>query len=403
MKHVVRTLPILFFTFLLFPQQQDDRLHAKAQALAQQFIIVDTHIDVPYRLNNKMEDITQKTATGDFDYPRAKQGGLNAPFMSIYTPAEHEEKKIAKQTAEGLIRMMDSIIAANPATFALATSTADVRSNFKKGLLSFCYGMENGSPIEGKLENLQYFYNRGIRYITLTHGKDNHIGDSSYDTTHTWKGLSPFGRQVVEEMNRLGIMVDISHVSDQAFYQVMEIAKAPAIASHSSCRFFTPGFERNMSDDMIRLLAKNGGVIQISIGSSFLSGAYREKELAQRKELQTYLDEQHLTLQDSTGRAYAQQYQTAHPLGYADVKDVADHIDHVKQIAGIDHVGIGSDFEGVGDSLPIGMKDVSMYPNLIYELLKRGYPDADIEKVCGKNLLRVWSDVEATAAHLQKK
>jgi len=402
-KHSPIFLSICSSFILLSQQPSEGQLRARAQQLADQFIIVDTHIDVPYRLRNKMEDISQKTETGEFDYPRAKQGGLDAPFMSIYVPAEHETKKIAKQTAEDLLNMMDSIAARNSNKFSLAKSTTDVIANAKKGILSFCYGMENGSPVEGNLENLKYFYDRGIRYITLTHGKDNHIGDSSYDTTHTWKGLSPFGKQVVAEMNRLGIMVDISHVSDQTFFQVMELTKAPAIASHSSCRSFTPGFERNMSDEMIQRLAKNGGVIQINFGSSFLNGNFRLRSAAQRKEIQAYLEEHKLTFQDSLGRAYTQQYQKDHPLGYQDVKDVADHIDHVRQIAGAASVGFGSDFDGVGDELPTSLKDVSMYPSLIYELLIRGYSESEIEGICGKNLLRVWKQVEQVAKNMRAR
>jgi membrane dipeptidase len=202
-------------------------------------------------------------------------------------------------------------------------------------------------------------------------------------------------------MNRLGIMVDVSHISDDAFYEVMKISRAPAIASHSSCRYFTPGFERNMSDDMIKLLAKNGGVIQIAFGSSFLTQEYRNRETALRSAIRMYLRENHLTLQDSAGRAYASQYTRDHPLGYADVKDVVAHIDHVVKLVGIDHVGLGSDFDGAGDEQPIGLKDVSQYPNLICELLKAGYSETDIKKICGENLMRVWSQVEATAKRIR--
>ncbi|MBI5463812.1 MAG: membrane dipeptidase [Ignavibacteriales bacterium] len=388
--------------------ERNEQILHKAEQLSQSAIIVDTHIDVPYRLRNKMEDITQYTKNGDkfsgeFDYPRAKQGGLNVPFMSIYVPAEHETQKIAKSTADDLMRMMDSIITAHPEKFARAGSPADVTAQFGKGLISFAYGMENGSPIEGDLKNLKYFYDRGIRYITLTHGKDNHIGDSSYDTTHTWKGLSPFGKEVVVEMNRLGIMVDISHVSDDTFWQVLALSKAPLIASHSSCRAYTPTFQRNMSDEMIKAMAAKGGVIQINFGSDFISDEYQKKDRDRRDSINAQLRPRNLTMRDSAGRVVAHEYEMHHPLAVVDVKDVAAHIDHVAKIAGIDHVGLGSDFDGVGDSLPTGLKDVSMYPNLIYELLALGYSDANIEKVCGKNLLRVWSTVEEVAHQLQRQ
>ena len=247
----------------------------------------------------------------------------------------------------------------------------------------------------------KYFYDRGIRYTTLTHGKDNQICDSSYDTTGTHGGLSDFGRQVVAEMNRVGIMVDISHVDDDTFYQVMELSKAPAIASHSSCRFFTPGFERNMSDDMIKALGAKGGVIQINIGSSFLDSAVVQANKANTEKLNAMLKEAGLTEGDADAKPLIEQFRKDNPKHYATVAKVADHIDHVVELAGIDHVGIGTDFDGVGDSLPTGLKDVSAYPNLIFELLKRGYSDEDIEKICSKNLFRVWNKVAEVASQLQ--
>ena len=261
-------------------------------------------------------------------------------------------------------------------------------------------GMENGAPIE-TLEDVTYFYNRGIRYVTLTHARDNHICDSSYDTTHTWNGLSPFGEKVVQALNRAGIMVDISHVSDSTFYDVLRITRAPVIASHSSCRHFTPGWERNMNDAMIRRLAENGGVIQINFGSAFISDRFRRMREALRDSLEQFTEAHHIGRGDSLAREYWQELVKRHPLPYATVAQVADHIDHVVQLVGVDHVGLGSDFDGVGDSLPIGLKDVSQYPNLIAELLKRGYSETDIQKICGENLLRVWSRVAQVAHQLQ--
>jgi membrane dipeptidase len=244
----------------------DAELREKANRLAHEFIIVDTHVDTPDRLRGKMADISQRTEDGDFDYVRAKAGGLDAPFMSIYVPAEYEGKGGAKKLANKLIDMAEKFATNWPDKFAIAQSVADVQAQFAKGLISLPMGMENGSPIEGKLENLRHFYDRGIRYITLAHSKSNHISDSSYDPNRRWNGLSPFGKEVVAEMNRLGIMIDISHVSDSTFYQVIRLSQAPAIASHSSCRHFTPGWERNMDDEMIKALAKNGGVILINFG-----------------------------------------------------------------------------------------------------------------------------------------
>jgi membrane dipeptidase len=265
-----------------------------------------------------------------------------------------------------------------------------VTAQFTRNNISLALGMENGAAINGDLQNLQHFYKRGIRYITLTHSKNNHICDSSYDKTRLWNGLSPFGEEVIREMNRLGIMIDVSHVSDSTFFQIMRLSTAPVIASHSSCRHFTPGWERNMSDEMIRLLAKNDGVIQINFGSAFINDTYRKTF----EPLWTYLDEHNMKFSEQSTRDYIANYVREHPVDFAHVSEVVDHIDHVVKIAGIDHVGLGSDFDGVGDSLPIDLKDVSGYPNLIYHLLKRGYSDAEVAKICSGNLLRVWKKVE---------
>jgi membrane dipeptidase len=394
----------VFLSVLAHAQSAGDKeLLLRAEALAQELIIVDTHIDVPDMLHGRWEDISRRLPDGEFDYPRAKAGGLKAPFMSIFVDAAEEKKGTAYNSAEELIDMVRKFTRDWPDKFGLATSVGDVLRIAGEGKIALCMGMENGAPIRGKLENVAHFYKRGIRYITLAHAKDNHIADSSYDTTRTWHGLSPFGKKLVAEMNRVGIMVDVSHISDDAFFQVMDISKAPVIASHSSCRFFTPGFERNMSDEMIRLLAKKGGVIQINFGSSFLTDAYRRKELAARTVIEAHLATLNLTRGDSAGKAYERLYLRDHPLGYADVADVVAHITHVVTLVGINHVGFGSDFDGVGDELPTGLKDVSKYPNLIYHLLKAGYTEDDVRRVCGGNLLRVWTQVENKAYQLQAR
>lgn len=396
-------LTSLFFTMSLHAIPVDT-LKQHAQELAQRFIITDGHVDLPYRLNvrnfrleKEFLGIPISTDDGDFDYARARAGGLDAPFMSIYIPSSYQDKGGAKQFADSLIDMVHGIATAHPKFYALAGSPAEVESNFRKGKISLPMGMENGAPIEGDLKNVAYFHDRGIRYITLTHGKDNHICDSSYDTTGTWGGLSDFGRQVVPEMNRVGIMVDISHVSDNTFYQVLELTKVPVIASHSSCRKFTPGFERNMNDDMLKKLAVNGGVIQINFGSSFLDGEIRKQRDEHRSAITKLLSEKGTSFGTPEGTKIIEDYQKEHPSIYSDVQKVADHIDHVVEMAGIDHVGLGSDFDGVGDSLPTGLKDVADYPNLLHELLVRGYSDADIEKICYKNVWRVWNQVNAFA------
>lgn len=387
----------------------EEQLRAYADELAHQFIITDGHVDLPYRLkvkNFRLEreymGIPVSTKDGDFDFERAKMGGLDAPFMSIYIPSsyqQHPDK--GKGLADSLINMINAIANEIPDKFVRANSPAEVESAFADGKIALPLGMENGAPIGDDLANVQYFFDRGIRYITLTHGKDNQICDSSYDTARTWNGLSPFGKEVVAEMNKVGIMVDISHVSDSAFYQAMRLSKVPCIASHSSCRAFTPGFLRNMSDDMIKVLGQNGGVIQINFGSAFLDSAVRTGNEQNRKKLQVLLDEKKLTMSDSLAKPVIAQFRKDNPSLYADVEIVANHIDRVVKLAGIDHVGLGSDFDGVGDSLPTGLKDVSQYPNLIFALLKRGYTESDIEKLCYKNVWRVWRAAEAYSKSVQ--
>ena len=387
----------------------DEQLRAYADELAHKFIITDGHVDLPFRLKVKnfrldreYMGIPVSTKEGDFDFERAKKGGLDAPFMSIYIPSSYQKKPDnGKALADSLIDMINGIAEQIPDKFARANTPAEVEANFKAGKISLPLGMENGAPIGNELSNVKYFYDRGIRYITLTHGKDNQICDSSYDTTHTWNGLSPFGKQVVEEMNKTGIMVDISHVSDSTFYQVMKMTKVPCIASHSSCRFYTPGFARNMSDDMIKKLGENNGVIQINFGSTFLDSTVRAKNEENRKKLQAILDEKKMKFSDSLAKPIIDQFQKENPSLFADVETVANHIDHVVKLTGIDHVGIGSDFDGVGDSLPTGLKDVAQYPNLIYVLLKRGYTESDIEKICYKNVWRVWNAVGQAARKVQ--
>jgi membrane dipeptidase len=374
-------------------------IEASAKRIAESSIIVDTHIDVPFRLQAKPADISAATDSGDFDYPRAVAGGLNVAFMSIYTPAELEAEGGSRDAAEELIDMVEGFTEQSPDKFAVARSVRDVRDQFRAGLMSLPMGMENGSPIEGDLGNLEHFFNRGIRYITLTHSLSNHISDSSYDDERQWNGLSEFGFDVVREMNRLGIMIDISHVTDDAFWQVLETSAVPVIASHSSARHFTPGFERNMSDKMIVALAENGGVIQINFGSSFISQTTRDYSDGMSVARQQYLAENPDLVESEIYRSFAKMYAAEHgPAPLATLDDVLDHFDHVVALVGVDHVGIGSDYDGVGDSLPVGLKDVASYPNLVRGLLERGYSEDDLVKILGENLLRVWQAVEDYAA-----
>lgn len=387
-------------------EMTDEEVAAYADQLAHKFIMVDGHVDLPYRMNIKgfmltkeVEDVSVET-TGNFDYPKAKAGGLDAPFMSIYIPSRYQETGGAKEFADSLIDMVSRLPVAFPDMFAMANSPKDIEKNFEGGLISLPMGMENGAPIEDDINNVKYFFDRGIRYVTLTHGRDNQISDSSYDTTYTWNGLSPFGEEVVKEMNKWGIMVDISHVTDSAAFDALSITRAPVIASHSSCRKFTPDWERNMPDNLIKALAENDGVIHINFGSTFLSQEAQDKRSKMREDLTNWRTENELSTEDSIYIEYAKKYAIDNDV-YEDIETVADHIDNVVAIAGIDYVGFGSDYDGVGDSLPKGLKDVSTYPNLISELLKRGYSEEDIAKICYKNTFRVWNKVQEVAAQIQ--
>ncbi|CAN5131402.1 dipeptidase [soil metagenome] len=381
----------------------DEQLRTFANELAHKYIIADGHVDLPFRLKIKHFQVTREYMgipvsypEGDFDYERAVKGGLSAPFMSIYIPSSNQllpDK--GKALADSMTNMVTGIAANLPDKFALANTVADVEKNFKEGHISLPMGMENGAPVGDDLTGVKYFYDRGIRYITLTHSKDNQICDSSGDTTHTWNGLSPFGIEVVKEMNRLGIMIDISHVDDSTFYQVMKLTKAPCIASHSSARFFAPTVRRDMTDDMIKKLGENDGVMCVNFYTAFLSNdvAVRNKELS------ALLKSKGLKSNDSLARPLIEEFTKSRPVPVTDVETVANHIDHAVKLAGIDHVGLGSDYDGVDGAanLPDGLKDVSQYPNLIYELLKRGYSESDVQKICSGNFLRVWKRVEEIA------
>ncbi len=395
------------FTPVSNAQTDTESLEYQAQVLAHKYIIIDGHVDLPYRLkvsNFRLEKeylgIPLASENGDFDYVRAKAGGLDAPFMSIYIPARYQEDGGAKELADSLITMVKGIAIAHPDQFMVVTTPKEVEMSFAQGKIALPMGMENGAPIGDNIDNVKYFRDQGISYVTLTHSKDNLICDSSYDTTYTWNGLSPFGEKVVEEMNRTGIMIDISHVSDSSFYDVMKITKAPVIASHSSSRKFTPGFERNMNDDMVKYLAINQGVIQINFGSDFLDGKVSAVNDSMRVILTNQLQQKGLSSTDPEGKALIEAFEEKHPKLYSDVQMVADHIDHIVSLAGIDHVGLGSDYDGVGDTLPTGLKDVSDYPNLIAELLARGYSELDIEKICSGNVMRVWNEVLRVADSL---
>ncbi len=366
----------------------------KAKKLSKELIIADGHIDLPYRLHEEgliyEENIDLNHNTNrNFDIPKARKGGLNSPFMSIYIPSEKTYSE-GFELANSLIDLVENIVESNKDHFQLALTPEDVINNFNNNKISLPMGMENGSPIGENINNLKFFFDRGIRYVTLTHAKNNQICDSSYDTERKWNGLSEFGKELIKEMNKIGMMIDVSHVSDKTFYDILNITEKPLIASHSSPRKFTPNFERNMSDDMIIELAKNNGVILINFGSSFVNNNSNMIFFEIDKLVESWRIENGYEVKDENV-IKKRELLINQKNPFASIDDVLDAIDHVNNLVGQNHIGFGSDFDGLGNSLPSNLKDVSFYPKLIEGLLKRGYNKESIEKICYKNFFRVWN------------
>ncbi|MDX1517307.1 MAG: dipeptidase [Woeseiaceae bacterium] len=389
LKFWIISVLVVFFTATLVLDRQ-------ISAGTDPFILVDTHIDVPYRLARDFEDIGKRTERGDFDYPRASVGGLHAAFMSIFVPVEKQQPGTARGFADHLIDLVELVCRRNRDKFEIARSTEHLQQIVRSQRIALALGIENGAAIEDDITNLEHFFQRGVRYITLAHGKANQIADSSYDDERPWDGLSPFGEDVVREMNRLGIVVDVSHITDEAVLDVLEVSSVPVLASHSSARAFTPGFERNLSDELIEKIAAAGGVIQVNFGSAFLT------ETANRWYLDYFESESAYRTENALGQydpvpEFSRQYRRNDPPPFADIDDVLDHIDHIVALVGIDHVGFGSDFDGVGDSLPDGLKSVADYPALLDGLRRRDYSEQDIRQIAGGNTLRVWRTAESYA------
>ena len=317
-------------------------------------------------------------------------------FMSIFTPARSADAGESRRLADELIDLVEGLAEKHPGKFAIATCTADVERLRGSGRVALALGMENASPLEGTTVNLDHFVARGVRYVSLAHSKSNRYADSSYDLNERWDGLSELGKRTVPALNRRGVMIDISHLSDKAAWQVLERSKAPVIASHSSLRHFIPGFHRNMSDDMVKAVAAGGGVVQINFGSGFVSEDARQWGM--RRDAAMLAHFVGLEPDTEARREFRETYSAEHPYPFATVDTVLDHIDRAVELAGIDHVGLGSDFDGVGDTLPIGLKDVGDFPNLVAGLLGRGYDEDAIAKILGLNLMRVWRDAERYAA-----
>ncbi|GAA5080671.1 dipeptidase [Lysobacter panacisoli] len=372
-----------------------------AQRLAQDAIIVDTHIDAPGELLSHWDDLGVATPGKEFDYPRARQGGLDVAFMSIYTSPDEDAAGTAWQTANTQIDAVEAMTARHPDKFALLRSPADVEKLRKGGRVLLTLGMENGAPIGDDLKQLAAFQQRGVRYITLAHSANNRISDSSYALEKKWGGLSPFGEQVVAEMNRLGIMVDVSHLSDDAIRDVLSTTDVPVIASHSGMRHFTPGFERNISDELAKAVAAEGGVVQLVFGTGFVNPtAAANLQAYFQAEADFERENAKLVAAGKPARSkddFEDAWKQAHPVPVTHIDAVLDQIDYAVKLIGSDHVGIGSDFDGVSGNLPVELRSVADYPNLVEGLQKRGHSDADIRKILGGNLLRVWTQVEKAA------
>ena len=317
--------------------------------------VLDSHCDTPTQIF-RGRDLAKDNETAHVDFPKIKRGGVDGAFFALYIPADMDEDA-ALQHAEKLYGCVVDTLNANPDKAAFAVSEQQAYDNKAKGLFSVFLGLENGSPIGTSLERLREFYDKGVRYVTLCHTKDNAVCDSCASAVKTWHGLSPFGKELVAEMNRLGMLIDVSHISDEAFYDVLKYSTRPVVATHSCCRALA-NHPRNMTDDMIRALADKGGVIQINFYPLFLDETFPEAEML-----------------------------TAPRPSY---KLIADHIDHVVKLVGINHVGIGTDFDGI-DVTPEGLENASMMPRLFEELRSRGYSEEDIEKVASRNFFNVFS------------
>jgi len=387
---------VLIGAFSLVSAQEagelNDQMMERAQQIHDRAVVVDTHVDTPLLMSGRGLDIGVRNDFGRVDLPRMAEGGLDAIFLAVFVSNELDDKNPSRNALE-TIDVIYRQVGRYPGLAEMAFSSDDIRRIEKSGRRAVLIGMENGGPVEASLALLRTYYRLGVRYITLTHNSSNHICDSSTDEPK-WEGLSPFGIEMVGEMNRLGMMIDVSHISDAAFYDVVEHSAAPVIASHSGTRALCD-VPRNLSDEMLMKLAENGGVIQIVFYSGFLGEDYAEESERVRKELEPEFER----LRKEAGDDREEFYRKAFPLWEKhappapEASVLIDHIDHAVKIAGIDHVGIGSDFDGAG-SFPVGIEDSSDYQLITCHLLKRGYREEDIVRILGENLLRVMEEVE---------
>ena len=381
----------------------------RAQRLQARAIVVDTHEDAPYALEKKWADVGERGATPHFDIPRAMEGGLTAPFFAIYVPASYAEAGGAAREALELIDMVDRVVRAHPKDLTTAASVAEIRLAKRDRKIAVLMGIEGGHAIEDSLGALREFYRLGVRYMTLTHTNTNHWADSSgkfylpdfnaadYQAHH---GLSDFGRVVVREMNRIGMMVDVSHVSDETIDDVLETSRAPVFASHSSCRALCD-IPRNLTDDQIRRIAAKGGVVMINVSSYFVDpDVVAAMKTEREKVAPEYLRIKQEMASDPRRRDEAiTKLFNSLPRRRTTWTKVIDHIEHVLQITGPEAVGLGTDFDGIEDP-PEGLDDVSKLPSITAELLRRGHSEREVEGVLGENFLRFFRRVEETARGL---
>ena len=362
---------------------------ARARRIHAEALGIDSHIDTIQRTLNGGEDISRRTAGGHVDLPRLREAGMRTPFFALYVPTYYKGSEAVRRTLQ-LRDAMQRVLDAHPDQIELALAANDVERIVKSGKVSAVLTIESGHAIADDLAALRMYYKLGVRSMTLTHFRNTNWADSSTDKPEH-NGLSEFGREVVREMNRIGMIVDISHVSDKTFYDTLAVTTRPVIASHSSCRALVD-VPRNMTDDMIRALAKNGGVIGINFGGNFLS--QKDVEASRGVFAARAAVEPNLTgkaLDEFAAKDYLATYSVMKP-NQATIEDAVAHIDHVVKLVGVDHVGIGSDWDGIS-TVPAGLEDVSKMPALTARLLQRGYSENDVKKILGGNFLRVMRQV----------
>jgi len=396
---------ILFVAFFLAGcSNKEEQLIKKADKIQASILTVDTHCDTPMEFSDPAFDLGVKSDDRCVDFPKMIEGGLHAEFFAIFTgqgPRNDSTYNKVHQKALDIFNALIKNVKKNSKTAEIATTPDDAYRLMKEGKIAAFIGVENGYPIGKDLTRIRQYYDLGARYITLAHTMNNDICDSSTDPAGPENGgLSPFGKEVVQEMNRLGMMIDISHISDKSFYDVLKVTKAPVLASHSSCRALC-GSPRNLTDDMLVALKENGGVIQICILGNYLKTPEPNPELDSKlKELHDRYGDYN-TLSDSMKKMVRKEYRDIQKSYEkpATVKDVVDHIDHVVQVIGSDYVGIGTDFDGGGGVE--GCRTASEMKNITIELLRRGYSKSDITKIWGGNVMRVLRKVEGMAKNTQ--